>query len=169
MSMAAPRTTVTRRTNAKKAADPLTQDYRIENSPFYQVSRLNSRYMQSMESALKAIGMDIPRWRVLMILHDKSPSSISEISQRGFTLLSTMTRVTQRLAKEGYLELQTNRDDARITDAVITKKGEEAVSVIRQVASQVFNVAFADFSATEIKELNRLLQRVSDNLLLLAR
>ncbi len=151
----------------KRAADPSTSEYQIEDSPFYQIARLNSRYMFGMEKALKAVGMDIPRWRVLMILDDKSPSSISEISERSFTRLSTMTRVAQRMAKDGYLELQTATADARITEAHITQEGKHAVEVIRGVASRVFNVAFADFSDKDITDLNRLLTRAYDNLSLL--
>ncbi|MEM7281663.1 MAG: MarR family transcriptional regulator [Pseudomonadota bacterium] len=152
---------------AKQAADPLTPVYKIEDSPFYQVARLNGRYMFGMEKALKAVGMDIPRWRVLMILNDKSPSSISEISDRSFTRLSTMTRVAQRMAKDGYLELRTADEDARITKAFITKKGEDAVKVIREVASRVFNVAFTDFSDQEITQLNKFLTRAFHNLSIL--
>ena len=151
----------------KRAADPATSDYQIEDSPFYQIARLNGRYMFGMEKALKAVGMDIPRWRVLMVLHDKSPSSISEISERSFTRLSTMTRVAQRMAKDGYLDLRTASKDARITEAHITEKGEQAVEVIRGVASRVFNVAFADYSDKDITELNRLLTQAYNNLAIL--
>ena len=167
--MARPQKTKKRphRADAKALADPKTDDYQIENSPFYQIARLNGRYMFSMEKALKSVGMDIPRWRVLMVLNDQNPSSISEVANRAFMRLSTMTRVAQRMSKDGYLELKTRESDARITDAFITDKGRDAVVVIRGVASRVFNVSFHDFSADEISHMNDDLKRIFNNLSIL--
>ena len=65
-----------------------------------------------------------------MILHEKSPSTISEIAERALMNLSTMTRVAQRLARDGLVKLASNQQDARSTDVHITPEGDAAVEKI---------------------------------------
>ena len=109
--------------------------------------------------------MDIPRWRILMILHEKSPSTISEIADRALMKLSTMTRVAQRLEQDGLVKLAPNEKDARSTDVHIIKAGESAVDKIRAVGSRTFRRATEDLNIKELETLNSLLARLSEALL----
>ena len=99
-----------------------------------------------------------------MILHEKSPSTISEIADRALMKLSTMTRVAQRLEKDSLVKLAPNKRDARSTDVHITDGGESAVDKIRAIASRTFRRATEDLSAKELKTLNSLLTRLSEAL-----
>lgn len=78
--------------------------------------------------------------------------------------LSTMTKVAQRLEKEGYVRLAPNKDDKRATDVHLQTKGEEAVEVIREAASQVYQQATRSISDRDILLLNDLLTKLSDEL-----
>ena len=60
-----------------------------------------------MEEALRRIDMDVPSWRAIMLVHERNPSSVSEIAERAVIRLSTMTRVIQRLEKRGLVKLAT--------------------------------------------------------------
>ncbi len=120
-----------------------------------------------MERSLKAIGMDLPRWRVLMIVNEVNPSSISEIADRAVMRLSTMTKVARRLEKEGLVRLAPRATDGRITDVFMTPHGLEAVSQIREVAGRVFAQAFENFSDEDVETLLSLERRLLDNLSLL--
>ena len=117
-----------------------------------------------MQRSLKAVGMDLPRWRVLMILNEKNPSTVSEIATRGALKLSTMTKVAQRLEKEGFVNLAQSPEDARSTNVQLTQQGREAVDTIRQVASRVYRQATAEFSSPDIRTLNKLLCALEDGL-----
>jgi DNA-binding MarR family transcriptional regulator len=151
-------------TDAKLRADPLTADFALADYPFYQIARVNDSYALDMETILKTIGMDLPRWRVLMLVHEKTPSGVSEIAERAVIKLSTMTRVIQRMEKEGLVTVSARPTDSRITDVAITDAGREAVVKIRKVASRVYNLAFEDFSAAEIETLLDMLRRLFANL-----
>lgn len=157
--------TIKKSQSLKYLADPANDAFLLEHSPFFRLTQAESLYQKRMAENLKAVGMDIPRWRILMILHEKSPSTISEIADRALMKLSTMTRVAQRLEKDGLVKLAPNQLDARSTDVHITSAGEEAVEKIRAVASRTFRRATEDFSAAELKELNSLLVRLGDALL----
>jgi len=150
--------------NPHSTADPASPEFRLENSPFYLLAQANGQYSLLMERSLKAVGMDLPRWRVLMVLHEKSPSTMSEISRRAAMKLSTMTKVAQRLEKEGYVELAPNPDDRRVTNVHLQPAGEVAVVTIREAASDVFQRLTANFNAAELATLTDLLAKLNTNL-----
>ncbi len=149
---------------SRKRADPASSDFLLEHSPFYRLAQVEGIYQQRMQQSLKAVGMDLPRWRVLMILHEKSPSTISEIADRAVMKLSTMTRVAQRLERERLVRLSVNSEDARRTDVHLTDEGAQAVQTIRSAASQIYRRATETFSDREIGQLNALLKRLTDAL-----
>jgi DNA-binding MarR family transcriptional regulator len=149
---------------AKSRADPINPDFALEDYPFYHMARVNDSYALDMETMLKTVGMDLPRWRVLMLVHEKTPSGVSEIAERAVIKLSTMTRVIQRMEKEGLVTVSTRPTDSRITDVSITDAGREAVVKIRKVASRIYNIAFEDFSPAEIDALLGMLGRLFANL-----
>jgi DNA-binding MarR family transcriptional regulator len=152
--------------DAKRRGDPAFADFRIADSPFYLLARTTSRYSIDMENALHTIDMDLPSWRTLMILSERNPSSVSEIAERAVMRLSTMTRVIQRLEKRGLLKVKRRKGDARVTEVYINSKGVSAAHQVRDIASRFYNIAFHDFEAAQIDELNALLRRVFGNLAL---
>ena len=78
--------TARRQQSLKQLADPANDAFLLEHSPFFRLTQAESLYQKRMAENLKAVGMDIPRWRILMILHEKSPSTITEIADRGCEL-----------------------------------------------------------------------------------
>lgn len=150
--------------DAKRRGDPAYESFSIHDSPFYLISRVSGRYVLDMEAVLKPIGMDIPRWRTLMIVREREPSSVSEIAELAAIRLSTMTRVVQRLARQGLVRIEPRANDGRKTDVYLTAAGRAAVSQVRSIASRVYQSGFRDFTPAEIRTLNGLLARVFDNL-----
>ncbi len=153
-----------RRVDAKVLADPAYERFLLDDSPFYLIARTSGRYALDMQRILKSVGMDIPRWRALMILREHNPSSVSEIAERAVIQLSTVTRVVQRLQKQGLVRLSSRKSDGRKTDVTLTPKGHAAVETVRECASRIYRLAFHDFSASEIRQLNSLLRRAFANL-----
>jgi DNA-binding MarR family transcriptional regulator len=145
-------------------SDPASPGFRIADYPFYLVNRIAGRYAIDMSDALKSIGMDLPTWRALMILHERSPRSVTEIADQAVIRLSTMTRVVQRLGRNGLVRLANRPSDARVTDVAITALGIDAVRRVREVASRMYQRAFSDFSARDLETLNQLLGRIQHNL-----
>jgi DNA-binding MarR family transcriptional regulator len=155
---------VSRPSPTRLHSDPASPGFRIADYPFYLLNRIAGRYAIDMSDALKSIGMDLPTWRALMILHERSPRSVSEIAVQAVIRLSTMTRVVRRLERAGLVRLATRSSDARVTEVLITTRGEDALKRVRGVAGRVYARAFADFSARDIGLLNGLLVRVMSNL-----
>jgi DNA-binding MarR family transcriptional regulator len=148
----------------KERADPLFRQFRLDDYPFYLVSRASDQYDRRMERVLKTIGMDLPSWRTLMLLHEKSPRGVSEIARLAVIKVPTMMKALQRMQKAGLVTTAQGRADARITEIHIAKKGLEGVDRIRRVASRIYNEAFQQFTPAEIRSLNETLVRILEKL-----
>jgi DNA-binding MarR family transcriptional regulator len=150
--------------DAKRRGDPAANGFRLEDSPFFLMNRAVATYALAMERALRAIGADIPRWRVLMLAHEYGPVSVGRIAECAVMKLPTATKVVQRLNRDGLVRIRRAAHDARVTEVELTGSGHEAVQVIRGVASRMYRSAFGDFAAGEIQALNVALNRVHRNL-----
>lgn len=150
--------------NAKRRADPAFADFQLADSPLYLIVRSANRYSMDMEDGLRAIDMDLPSWRALVVLHEASPRSVGEIAKISATRLSTMTRVIQRLEKQKLVKLARRDSDARVTEVEITPQGETAAQRGRAVASDIYSRVFQDFPAQDITTLNQLMRRIHGRL-----
>lgn len=153
-----------RATDAKRRADPASPGFTLEQSPFFLMNRAAGTYALAMEQALRSVGADVPRWRVLMLATERGPISVSAIADLGVIRLSTTTKVVQRLERDGLLQLRRSRTDARVTEVMITPAGRRVASLVRTKASEIFQRAFNGISAADIKRLNSLLGRLHTNM-----
>lgn len=77
--------------------DPLSDNFKRREFPFYWIAQLNALYGQEMERLLKRVDMDVPRWRIIMILKEHSELSISEIAGHAVAKLPTTTKIVYRM------------------------------------------------------------------------
>lgn len=135
-----------------------------KNWPFYWISRVNARYVQILDARLKPIGIDVPRWRVLMSLYEDTYLSISEIAEFSTMRLNTTTKVVQRMIADGQLVTRVRPSDARVTEACLTAEGDRLRALAFIEAKEVFEVSFQDVSEEEMAVLNTILGKVFDKL-----
>lgn len=148
----------------RRQADPADPLFELAHSPFYWLSRVSGRYVLDMEAVLRRVAMDVPRWRVLMILHENDPASVSTIAERAVIKLSTMTRIVQRMQAEGLVACKPRPSDARVTEVRLTAAGSRAMEQVRGQASRIFRQAFQEVSDAEIVVFIGVLRRLFDNL-----
>lgn len=147
-----------------RRADPSEADFQLADSPFYWLARVAGRYQLEMEDVLKAVGMDVPRWRVLVILQESQPASISQICERAVVKMSTMTRIVQRLAAAGLVVARPYHADARVTEVLLTEAGNSAAQLVRTQAGHIYRKAFAEMSGRECEQLTAILRQLFVNL-----
>lgn len=146
--------------SAPRPSDPANPRFRFQNSPTYWLTRVSARYLQVIERRLKRVGMDVPRWRVLMILAEAEPASVTELSEHAIIKLATMAKIVQRMESVGLVVTRQRATDARVTEVEITATGREALDEVRRVASGVYGRAFGTLSDTELGAMIGLLQRI---------
>jgi len=155
--------------DAFRSSNPGTAAFKVERYPFYLLNRLVSRYNGIIEARLRTIGLDIPSWRVLMILGERSPRGTREIAEAAVINLSTMTRIIQRMAAAGLVSATSSAEDARVTLVTLTDDGSEKLNEARGVSAPVYEHLVAGLGPQEFEMMIGLLNRVHDNLEPLAR
>ncbi len=150
--------------DAKRRGDPAAPGFVLDDSPFFLVNQVAAAYARVMESSLRAVGMDIPRWRVLMLAQQSGWLPMGEVAELAGMKLPTATKVVQRLARDGLLKTRVCRADRRVTEVGLSPAGRRAVTTIRSVASGVYREAFGQFKAGEVESLNNLLRQVRASL-----
>jgi len=148
----------------RRTSDPGSEEFRLERYPFYQVNRVLSRYNLIIERELRKIDVDIPTWRVLMILGEQAPRSIGQISRAGVVNLSTMMRIVERMTNAGLVSRNTSAADARVIDVSLTQAGRERLAQARVLMAPVYRQALAGFSERDAERLLTLLGRLNTNL-----
>ncbi len=148
----------------KARATPNHRDFCLEEYPFFLMNMAVSKYNLALAQSLTEVKADPARWRVLMILEDQEPSSISEICELAVMNLSTITRVIQRLEKAGLVSSGPRRKDNRVTEVRMTAKGRQELQVVKKVASNLFSHATEGLSSVDVKVLNRILRNLAQNL-----
>ena len=146
--------------NAKKRANPLSPDFKLINWPFYHMNLAIRSYDTEMKRLLKALTLDVARWRILMIAHEHEPVSVGEVAGQAIMEPSTVTRAMQRLQQDGLITITTRSSDQRVSEAMLTPEGRVAMERVLKAASRVYEQAFAAFDPAEIAMLNGLLTRV---------
>ncbi|MCP8687023.1 MarR family winged helix-turn-helix transcriptional regulator [Marinobacterium sedimentorum] len=144
--------------------DPLSENFHRQEFPFYWVARVNALYAQEMERVLKKIDMDVPRWRIMMILMEQDRISISEIADQAVSKLPTATKILYRMRDQGLIELVTSPTDGRVTLASMTSEGRDRLELVRESVSGIFRRCFQGLTAAQIKRLNGLLEQLHDNM-----
>lgn len=144
--------------------DLTSDDFQMVSWPFYWIARVNRTYANEFDAALKKVGLDVGRWRVLAMLSIEGCCSVSRLADHGALRLSTMTKTVKRLHAQDMVLTRTNARDARVTEVLLTDKGREAALTARRLAKHVYRDAFAGMKDTDIEHLNALLQQVYINL-----
>lgn len=144
--------------------DPLSDSFKRSEFPFYWVAQVNSLYMQEMERLLKKIDMDVPHWRIILILKEHSELSISEIADHAIAKLPTTTKIIYRMRDADLLHLKTSSEDGRVTLVTLTDKGLERLETIRSSVNYLFKKSFKGLTSTQINRTNSLLKQLHHNL-----
>lgn len=144
--------------------DPGSQAFQVERYPFYLLNRTVGRYNAMMEQALRPLGVDVPSWRVLMILGEATPRSTSQIAEIAVINLSTMTRIIQRMQKAGLVACAARPGDKRVTEVHLTPAGGERLAAIRPIAGRIFAGAVDGFDPAALNQLKSLLDQLHANL-----
>lgn len=139
-------------------------EFRRRDWPFYWITQASARYHQVMEPRLKAKGLDIPRWRVLMSLYEDDWLSVSSIADACIIKLNTATKIIQRMVADGLVITRPSQTDKRATEVSLTAEGIRQRGIALAIAEEVRATALADLTPEDHKALNTLLERIFDRM-----
>ena len=122
--------------SVKKTADVQSADaaFHREEFPFYWIVNVYARYTQVMEVTLKKVQLDVSRFRVMMITHQYGKASISQISEYAMAKMPTVTKIVGRLRDDGMVTTASSKQDARVTEVMLTPAGKEKIEEAHRLA-----------------------------------
>jgi len=141
-------------------ADEVSPKTFRENWPFFWISQINAAYANALERRTKSIGIDMPRWRAMMSLHEDEYLSVSEIAEFSAQKLNTTTKVIQRMLNDGLVSTRIRPTDKRVTDVCLTEAGEALRKSALVEAQAIFDHTFDTDAMSEIKALNARLSEI---------
>ena len=144
--------------------NPAKNNFSLSDYPFYLIHQINLSYGTEMETVLRKHNMERTEWQILLILREKNPSSISELSEGSGKKLSTVSRAIERMRKNDLVSTAPRETDNRITDVLLNTSGLQALGKVLEVASKQYERAIDGFSEEEIKKLHCQLETILANL-----
>ncbi|MGE0581340.1 MAG: MarR family winged helix-turn-helix transcriptional regulator [Steroidobacteraceae bacterium] len=148
----------------RKLGDPGSRDFHLEAYPFYLLNRAVSRYNVVIEAQLRRIAIDIPTWRVLMILGEAEPRAIAQVAKCAVINISTMARIVDRMFQAHLVQVLPSSADGRVTRLALTALGRRKLAAARKVTAPVYRQLIEGFSARSFGQLLAHLNRLHDNL-----
>lgn len=143
---------------------PAESGFVLEDYVLYNLVRTAATYNEEMAKALKAYRLDTMKWRVMMLLNDKSPSSVGELARRSVTKMPTLTRVLIRMEGEGLVVRQALEGDRRVVQVTMTPKAVTTLRAVQAIGQRVFERAFEGVSDAEAASMTQALRRIRANL-----
>jgi DNA-binding MarR family transcriptional regulator len=148
----------------RAVGDPGSEQFQVDCYPFYLLNRAVGRYNVVIEGELRKIGIDIPTWRVLMVLGAKEPQPVNQVAKLAVINISTMMRIVERMQKAGLVQSVPSASDGRITELNLSASGRKKLSAARKLAAPIYKQLIRGFSAKDFSSLLTLLNRLHDNL-----
>src|SRR5574341_158536 len=85
------------------------------------------RPMRGWPHHVKASGMSMPQFSILMQLHYKGSCGISEISERFEVTTAAASQLVERLVQSGLIERSEHPDDRRAKQIQLSNKGRKLI------------------------------------------
>jgi len=140
------------------------EHFDLHGWPFYWLTQTHGQYLLMLERVLKEVELDVPRWRVLILLEGERARSISYLAREAISKLSTMTRIVQRMQDDELVITRPRASDQRVTEVALTSHGRRARVLALQQADKVYQKTFEGITEREVEELNRTLARIHANM-----
>jgi DNA-binding MarR family transcriptional regulator len=152
-------------TRLPAAAQVSTDVVEIERA-LTRITYLTSRVKQH-ERLVAVAGVPLDRAAVALLrqIADSEPLRLGELAARLAVEASHVTRQVQQLQKAGYVTRVPDPDDRRAQRIQLTPFGKEAYDRIREASWRGMQMALAEWSPQDLRQLASLFHRMVDDFL----
>ena len=138
--------------------------YKAQIGIGYLVKRAHSLMLDILEPVIEARGFSFIQYVVLSSLRDGIAVNPKAICTQYRHDSGALTRVIDQLAERGLLERIRRDRDRRKVELQLTPAGRETIEGLIPVVVEKLNHALAEFTVTEVHELQRLLVKLNTRL-----
>lgn len=132
----------------------------VEQEAVLNLFRSSDRLQHRFARLFREYGLTPSQYNILRILRGEGkPLPCLEIAERTITVVPGITGLIDRLEKVGLVRRQRDDGDRRKVFVSITPAGEEVLARLDEPLLELHRRLMAHFSAQELAELNRLLEK----------
>jgi DNA-binding MarR family transcriptional regulator len=127
----------------------------------YLLGQANHALYKDFDAHVRAAGLSSVEWRVLATLHDGEPLTVSQLAHEVLSKQPTVTKLVQRMAEQGWLELKADSADQRRTLVTVTAQGKRLVRPLVTKARAHESTVLSTLAASEKAALKKLLLKLA--------
>lgn len=129
-----------------------------------QIKLTQRRIFQKLLQSCGVEGFNGPQGNILYVLWQKDMVPIVEIAEKTGLAKNTLTVMLDRMEENGLACRKQSADDRRKTLVCLTEKARGFEQDYERVSRQMNDLFFRNFSEKEIRELEKYLDRIMENL-----
>ena len=137
----------------------LVEQYRLEDSVGYLLSRSRARLAKALDAALLEHDITHSQAGVLLLLASGNYTTAAELVREIYTDAASMARMLDRMQKRGFVAKFPDTGDRRQQHLRLTEEGAALAAQLPLIMTTVLNTQFEGFSAEEIGFLKSLLRK----------
>lgn len=127
----------------------------------YLLGQANHALYKDFDSHVRAAGLSSIEWRVLATLHDSEPLTVSQVAHEVLAKQPTVTKLVQRMAEHGWVELLGDASDQRRTLVGVTPAGKRLVRPLLEKARAHESERLSSLPVSERARLKKLLAKLA--------
>jgi DNA-binding MarR family transcriptional regulator len=134
-----------------------------EQQGLHTVQMLGQAYRAMMAAFDANVGHALPRWRILLALHEAGPLSQKVLAERCRLDPASLTRQLQSMESLGWISRTIDAQDNRLINAMLTAQGKRVVADALPRRAAFFDRAMQGLSAQQVKVFNEVLAVLERN------
>jgi DNA-binding MarR family transcriptional regulator len=124
----------------------------------YLLARASHQVSRKFHRELKTYGLSVLEWRVLATLEGSEGCSLGEVAEAVLFKQPTVTKMIDRMERNGWLKRRPGTDDRRRVRIVLTARGRATVRTLLAKAKAHEAACLASYAPAEIENLKRILR-----------
>lgn len=143
----------------------MAQEYeqlKLENQLCFPLYACARKIVNAYTPHLKPLGLTYTQYIVFMVLWDKEKVTVGELGKTLSLDAGTLTPLLKKLEKDGYITRERSKEDERVTEIVITKKGNDLKKKCKDIPSKVASV-LSPLKKNEVESLYKILYKIIEN------
>lgn len=130
----------------------------------FRMCKVTLLHRYRISKALSGLNIYRGQPEFLEFLTENGDCSQKEIAEHFGVSPASVATSAKRMCKAGFIERTEDKNDRRINRLRITEKGLEALRLGREECCKIDSMMFSGFSAEELGEFNRMIEKITNNL-----
>lgn len=135
------------------------ESFSLTTSVGFSINKARNLLINEMDAALKELDITSQQMGILLSMRRGVAATPFELSKLLGIDTGLMTRMLDKLERQGLLARSRSIEDRRVVNLKLTKEGEAIAARLPEIVPVVLNRRLKKFTKTEFEELRRLLNK----------